>query len=509
MSRHHAPREADAIDFDMCGEPITPRISRRGLLGGAGVVATAALARELATSDAWAQAGPALPGRSEFVLRGGYVLTMDAALGDLEVGDVHVRDGGIVAVGARIDAPGAEIIDASRKIVMPGLIDTHWHCWNSLQRNWLTATAGYMVTKNATAKHYGPTDFYNSDMLAFAEAINAGVTCTYNYAHNVISPAHAQAEMKAHADSGIRGIYGYGCADLLEADKLLDLADLRRTHAAWSARPVHERNLVKLGVALRGPRQTNVDVFDQEMRAARELDLPVIFHGGQSIRSTASTADLKAKGYMTRDLTLVHFLLATEADRRNMAEAGVSLSYTVDGEQRQRVGVAGEQLLLMVHAGVNVTLSFDGNSISPVDLFSSMREAWNMGMPKDGAATEKLEGLDFRQCLAMGTINGAKALGLEKVTGSLTPGKRADVILVRADDLNMAPFGNVECALVRSATAANVDTVVIDGRIMKRGGRLAGVDAEAVKRAAAASAFAVQQRAGGQFAPREAAAREY
>ena len=86
---------------------------------------------------------------------------------------------------------------------------------------------------------------------------------------------------------------------------------------------------------------------------------------------------------------------------------------------------------------------------------------------------------------------------------------RSDIILVRADDLNMVPFANVECALVRSATAANVDTVIVDGRVMKRSGRLVGIDAEGVKRAAAASAFAVRQRAGGAFAPREASARAY
>ena len=489
---------------DECCAGMNVRFSRRTLLGG--VLAGSAIAHELAAPKAWAQATPSLPARGEFVIRGGYILTIDPSVPDLPVGDVHVRNGEIVAIAANIDAPGAEVIDAHRMIVMPGLIDTHWHVWNSLQRNWLADDAGYMVTKNATSKHYGATDFYNGNRLAFAEAINAGVVATYNYAHNVRSPAHAEAEMKAHADSGIRGIYGYGAPDLHPDDKLQDIADMRRVHAEWSKRSSIDKNLVRLGAALRGPRNTNTNVFDQEMRASLDLGIPVIFHGGQSIKSTSSTPELKAKNYLSRDLTLVHFLLATQEDRDNMAANGVSLSYTVEGEQRQRVGVAGSQLLHMFHSGVNVTLSFDGNSISPVDLFSSMRLAWDMASPKDGTSTEKLEPVKFIDCIRMVTINGAMALGLDKVTGSLTPGKRADIIMLRADDLNMVPFANVECALVRSATAANVDTVIVDGRVMKRGGRLVGLDVDQVKAAAAASAFAIRQRAGGRWAPKTSVA---
>jgi cytosine/adenosine deaminase-related metal-dependent hydrolase len=138
-----------------------------------------------------------------------------------------------------------------------------------------------------------------------------------------------------------------------------------------------------------------------------------------------------------------------------------------------------------------------------------MRIAWDMAAPKEGTSTEKLAPAKFMQCLQMGTINGARALGLDDVTGSLTPGKRADIILVRADDLNMTPFANVDCVLVRSTTPANVDTVVVDGRIVKRGGRLTGVDVDVVKRAAAASAFAIRQRAGGRLTPTSGVAPAY
>lgn len=155
----------------------------------------------------------------------------------------------------------------------------------------------------------------------------------------------------------------------------------------------------------------------------------------------------------------------------------------------------------MIASGVNVCLSFDANSISPVDMFSSMCLAWDLGAPKDGTSTEKLNAVDFRQVIEMATIRGARAMGYDKLLGSLTPGKKADLILVRADDLNMVPFANVDCALVRAANAANVDTVFVDGRLMKRGGKLVGIDTQAVTRAAAMSAHQVRKRAGGAFTP--------
>lgn len=494
---------------DVCGEVFRPRLTRRGLFGAAGALAATGLSGDF-TPDAVAQTPTALPVRGEFIIRNAYVLSVDPAIGDLPRGDIYVRDGDIVAVGPSLSTPpGTMEIDAARMIAMPGFVETHWHCWNSLQRNWLTPEAGYMATKNATAKFYTPIDFYNSDRLAFAEAINAGITTTYNYAHNVISAEHAAAELKAHTDSGIRGIYGYGCADLLPAAQAMDIASLRQAHKVWEAGAARDKELVRLGVSLRGPRSTTPDVFDEEMKAAKDLGLPIIFHGGQSPQSTVSTEALKAKGYLTPDLTLVHFVLATQADRDNLAAAGVSLSYTVHGELRVRARDPAEQFLHMVAGGVNVCLSFDGNSISPVDMFSSMCLAWDMGAPKDGKSTEKLTAVDFRQVINMATINGAKAMGYDKLIGTLAPGKRADIILVRADDLNMAPFGNVDCAVVRSANASNVDTVIADGRIMKRGGKLVGVDQQGIIRAAAASAHAIRQRAGGRFTPKETERRDY
>jgi cytosine/adenosine deaminase-related metal-dependent hydrolase len=154
----------------------------------------------------------------------------------------------------------------------------------------------------------------------------------------------------------------------------------------------------------------------------------------------------------------------------------------------------------MLEAGVTVSLSIDATSIAPVNLFEAMNVAWNMGIPWEGSDTADLPALTMRRCLELATIDGARALGLADVTGSLTPGKRADIILIRKTDLNVAPVVDVESSVVRSATPANVDSVLIDGRILKRGGRLTVHEAERVVAHATEAANRVRDRAGGRLA---------
>ena len=163
---------------------------------------TALAAANLLPGGALAQSSPpaSLPARGEFVVRGAHVLSMDATIGDLPSGDVHVRDGAIVAVAASVNAPGAQVIDGKGMICMPGFVDTHWHHWTTFLRPAMRADdpkRTYFPVTFALGVHYTPEDSYHSVRLGLAEALSAGVTTTHNWAHNVRSPAHADAEVKA------------------------------------------------------------------------------------------------------------------------------------------------------------------------------------------------------------------------------------------------------------------------------------------------------------------------
>ena len=177
-----------------------------------------------------------MPPRGEFVIRGATVLTMDPALADLVSGDVHVRNGAIVDVAPRIDAANAQVIDGRGMICMPGFVDTHWHLWTSLFRPFIRADVnevGYFPVSNRLGVHMTPEDSYRSVRLGIAEALSAGVTTVHNWAHNVRSPDHADAELSAMRDTGIRGRFAYGPAQGMPDSQPMDLDGLARVKRDW------------------------------------------------------------------------------------------------------------------------------------------------------------------------------------------------------------------------------------------------------------------------------------
>src|SRR5882672_413810 len=206
-------------------------ITRRRLIGTAVVAGAAAVT---------ARAAPAadLPQRGEFIVRGAHVLTMDPALGDLAHGDVHVRDGTIVSVGENLDAATARRIDGRGMIALPGLIDTHNHLWNSTCRNIVQEgpDKGYFPTVLALGKQYTPEDTYRGVRLACAELLYSGVTTIHDWAHNIRSPAHADADIRALIETGIRGRFSYGTYQGgPPPDDAMDVADLERMQRDWSS----------------------------------------------------------------------------------------------------------------------------------------------------------------------------------------------------------------------------------------------------------------------------------
>jgi cytosine/adenosine deaminase-related metal-dependent hydrolase len=436
------------------------------------------------------------PDRDDLVLRNGLVVSMDPDVGIRQGCDVAISDGTIVEIGTDLRLDGATDVDASGMIVMPGLIDSHWHMWSSLGRNFIREGYEYFPAKWATSAAYEPEDFYASVLLGLAEAANAGITTVHNWSHNTRSPEHADAELRAHRDGLLRARYAYGHRDMLPEDEPLSFGDVDRVAAQWFGVDSPFEGTVHLGINLRGPDLGDLDVFHQEMDDVRSRGLPVAIHTMQGGSTKVRVKDLADRGYLGPDFLICHFLAATEEDRRLMAESGTPLSYAVHSELR--LGEAGDPraaLLGMHHAGVTVSFSIDATSLHPVNLFEAMNVAWNMGIPWEGTATADLPALTFHDVLEMATINGARALGLGDVTGSLTPGKRADVLLVRGGDLNVAPVGDPESTVVRAVTPANVDTVIVDGRVLKRAGRLTHVDVPQLVAEAEAAAVRVLERA--------------
>jgi len=473
-------------------------IDRRTVLKTGAALAITALTSGCASQGVRGSFSKALPSRDEFVVRGATVLTMDPAIGDLASGDVLVRDGAIVGVAPQIASAQARAIDGRGMICMPGFIDTHWHLWTSVCRAMIQLDdpkRGYFPVTNAVGRHYTPEDSYRSVRLGLAEALSAGATTVHNWAHNIRSPAHADAELRAMRDVGVRGRLAYGTPQGVSDDQPMDLKGLERVNREWMPGNGNDDGLLKLGICSRNVGDStnllrgniSVDMARRDWGGARALGLPITMHtSGPSPVKLLEDARL-----LGPDVQLVHPLLTTAEERRILQQRGVSYSASPTGESRRPASAGVIQLGELLEAGVKVSLSIDNTSSYAADYFQCMRIAYNLHQHRIGARIP----LTCKRLVQLATLDGAVDLGIADRTGSLTPGKRADLILVRTGDINIAPMSDPYTALVSFAQPLNVDTVVIDGRILRRGSAFTALDYGAVLRDAADCAAGLRARA--------------
>jgi len=462
------------------------------------------------------------------LIRGGYVLTMDSA-GDIPGGDVHVRDGEIVAIGENLDAPGADVIDAAGKIVAPGLVDTHWHMWNTLLRGLSDGVPtgespvrsgsaspggrtsrtgdsrppsppapgtprGYFVTCVALGRRFLPGDTYAGTRLACAEAVDAGITTVHDWAHNIRGIDWAEAGLRALSESGLRARFSFGYETGHQNDHLMALDDLTRVAAAWPAYSVAGR--LHLGMAWRGTGGSNPamrvapGLYREEIETARGLGLPVSVHACGPRHAAGQLAAYAAEGLLGPDLQVVHLNNASAEEIALAAEHHTPASVSPFTELQIGYGppVTGELLAAGVPTGLSVdTTMLSGNA----DMFAIMKVT--QGCANARAYDEFA--LTARDVLRLATIEGARTLGLDAVTGSLAPGKRADIIVVSVDAPNLGLLTDPARLLVTAAHPGNVETVLADGRVVKRSGELTSYDVGEVTRSARAALAGVLTRA--------------
>jgi 5-methylthioadenosine/S-adenosylhomocysteine deaminase len=419
---------------------------------------------------------------ANLLIRGGYVLTMDSA-GDLPAGDVHLRNGVIQQIGTNLGAPGAEVIDASGKIVVPGLVDTHWHMWNTLLRGMSDGRptpdgpdrSGYFATCVGVGRHFRPGDTYAGTRLAAAEAIDAGITTVHDWAHNIRGLDWAEAGLRALGESGLRARFSYGYATGHANDQLMALEDLASIRAAWPS--YHADDRIHLGVAWRGTGGSNPamrvapGLYRAEIAAARALGLPVSVHACGPAAAAGQVLTYADDGLLGPDVQLVHLNNASAAEIGLAAEAGTPVSVSPWTELQIGYGqpVTGELLA----AGLLVGLSVDTTMLSGnADLFAVMKVTQACA---NGQARHEFA-LTARDVLRLATIDGARTLGLDAVTGSLAVGKRADVIVVSVDAPNLGVLTDPARLLVTAASPRDVELVVVDGRVLKRDGVVTAVD---------------------------------
>jgi 5-methylthioadenosine/S-adenosylhomocysteine deaminase len=430
------------------------------------------------------------------IVRHGYVLSVDPQLGELPDADVLIEDDRIIAVGPELDVGDAEEIDATGTIVMPGFIDTHRHTWQAPWRNIASDWSLFHYLwgiHTGLSKFYRPEDTYAGNLLGTVEALDSGITTMLDWSHNLFSPDHADAAVTGLRESGARAIFAHGGG----AEQWGSLPGNTSPHPE-DARRVRDRyfssdeGLVTMALAIRGPQFTTEEVALHDWGLARELDLPITVHVGDGeLGRTRPIEWLAREGLLDDRTTYVHCCTLADDELRMIADSGGTASVAADVEMQMGHGWPATGRLLQV--GIRPSLSIDVCTSTGGHMFGLMRTALGTQRALDNAARDAAGGslaggepieLTCRDVIEFATIEGARACHLQDRTGSLTPGKQADLILIRADTLGMAPLNNAAGAVVYNAHPGLVDTVLVAGRVVKRGGRLLDHDAARIIRLA-------------------------
>jgi len=516
--------------------------SRRNFLKAAATTPLAAAGASLfaarpAAADDGGDAPPdsGRPGR-RYVIRGGAVMSMDPAVGDFARADVLVEGKKIIAVGPNIDARGASVIDARGRIVMPGFIDTHHHQFETALRSFLANGVliddgsgspsangnyfGYILLTFAPV--YRPEDVYINELFGGLSQLDDGVTTVHDVSQIHHSPEHSDAAIQALFDTGRRAAFGYfesaGAAVIGSNPGNQYPQDATRIKKQWFSSNDQLVHMIMGGEVYLGPNST-----DQSWKLGRELDLQIAAHILSPFGIRPIFDDLVA-GHggngtigIGPDNLFIHMTGMSDAGWQKVKDVGAHVSIAFPIEMNMRHGMP--PILRAQRLGIEPSLSVDVECTLTADFFTQMRSAMNAqraivnqmildspngnqnlpnptdwGLPQSAVTVpgafpyfpkppaDLPPLLTTRDVLRYATMNGAKGLRLDKKVGSLTPGKEADIIILDAESINVAPLNHVPNAVVSLMDRTNVETVIVAGKVRKWKGRLLGVDLPHLRR---------------------------
>jgi cytosine/adenosine deaminase-related metal-dependent hydrolase len=419
----------------------------------------------------------------KILLKGGTVLSVDPDIGDRTTGDVLIEDDKIAAVEANLDVD-AEVVDCTGKIVIPGFVDTHRHTWEAAIRNVApnaTLDDYFVEILDTFAPLYRPEDVYASNLAGSLECLNAGITTLVDWSHINNTPDHADAAIQGLKETGIRAQYAYGSANTsLEkywffSAEAIPGDNVRRVRSSYIP---GDDGLLTMALATRGPGFTQDQVVTAEWQLARELGIPITVHVGMGRMAGrfGMVEQLDRLGLLGPDTTYVHCCYFSDHEWQRVADTGGTISIAAQVETQ--MGHGWPPVGKARKFGLRPSLSIDVVTTVPGDMFTQIRAAfaaerarvnevcWDLDIPIPK------EMLTAKDMLKMATLDGAYVAGLEDRTGSLTPGKQADVVVIDATAINVGPVHDPAAAVTRSADGSDVDHGLVAGELRKRDFRM-------------------------------------
>ncbi|ADB30598.1 amidohydrolase [Kribbella flavida DSM 17836] len=421
------------------------------------------------------------------LLTGAAIVTMDAQLGVLPHGDLLVEGDKIVAVGPdlRSDgvADGTLVIDVTGSILAPGFVDTHRHAWEAQLRRIMPDVNDLgeyvMSTLSGIAPAYRPHDVYVGTRLAALTAIDSGITTMLDFSHNSRTAAHSDSAIQALLDTGIRGVHASMRPHFGEWDGQwpADLTRLKEQYFGSDDQLVTLRLATLATDEIAGP---DLAYGDRLGRVARDLGVGVSVDAVFGVPSSNAIVSWAEDGLLGPEVSLIHCTGLTADAWQAMADTGTAVSLAPTSDAQIGLESAIPAIDEALGAGIRPGLSIDVEVALASDMFTQMRtlHAIQRMRAVNGAygTTATPSRIGVRDVLDFATLQGARSIGLGDVTGSLTPGKQADLLVVRAEDLNNMPLNDPIGTLVLGSDPRNIDAVLIAGEVRKWAGTVLDVD---------------------------------
>jgi len=443
----------------------------------------AALAQGAATDPQLAR----LQGQRRVLLKGGVVLTLDRQAGDFAQADVLIEDGKIGEIRPNIAVSGeaAEVVDASNQILIPGFVDTHSHSYQGLLRsiipNGLVDPDYNRDVQNNLTPTYSPTEVYSGVLMTALGFIDMGTTTIVDLSQISHTPEHSDACIKALQDSGIRAVYGYSRGAGSASQWPQDIARLQRTYFN------SKDQLLTLALG------ASLDV--KVLAAAREAGVSAVMH--YRVNAEPGLA-LGRAGVLREGDLFIHTTHLNEAAWQMIKETGGRISMSPSIEMAMAHGMPATQEAL--DRGIRPSLSSDHGTTVAQDMFSVMRSAFNLQrlhiLQRKRNNEQSLPALlTCRDVLEFATKEGARAANIDSRVGTLAPGKDADILMLRADHLDIWPLNNATGIVANLMNPSHVESVFIAGKVKKWRGKLVGVDTARVLRLAQDARDTLMRRA--------------
>ena len=425
------------------------------------------------------------------LIKGAIVLTQDPQLGELPSADILIEDDKIAAVGPNLSAADAKVIDATGDIVIPGFVDSHRHTWETSIRTCApdyTLGAYFGAILDKFAPNYRPEDVLAANRWGALECINAGITTLVDWSHIMNTPAHADGAIQGLQETGIRSVFAFGFPntsiqtwwfgpDYGGSVERIDGDTARKVRSRLS----DDRALITMALATRGTNFCKPDVVRYEWELAKELGINITVHVAMDrfVYTKGQLRALKELDLLYPNTTYIHSSHLNDDEWLMVRDSGGNVSLAPQIELQMGHGWAPAQKADKL--GIPVGLSSDVATTASADQFTQMHAifASERGLRHQVSWDEDLDGntgtpdlITARDVLRWATIDGARVAGVGDYTGSITPGKKADLVIIDGSAVNVAPIIDPVAAVVCAADISNVETVIVDGKILKQGGKL-------------------------------------